>query len=128
MIDWSAYPNFTADEFACKCGCGTNEIRDALVSKIQTLRTRYGRPIIISSGYRCPNHPAEIRKSKPGTHSLGLAADIVVSRSDAHRLLKIALDLGFTGVGVQQKGAGRFIHLDLAPGTPAHVRPTVWSY
>jgi len=35
------------------------------------------------------------------------------------------MDMNFKGIGVQQKGAGRFIHLDdwASPN-----RPTVWSY
>jgi hypothetical protein len=32
------------------------------------------------------------------------------------------MHLGFTGIGVKQTGAGRFIHLDL------RATPTVWSY
>jgi hypothetical protein len=35
------------------------------------------------------------------------------------------MELGFTGIGVQQKGTGRFIHVDLTVGQN---RPTVWSY
>jgi zinc D-Ala-D-Ala carboxypeptidase len=36
----------------------------------------------------------------------------------------MALEAGFTGIGVQQKGTGRFLHLD----TLENLRPTVWSY
>jgi hypothetical protein len=38
------------------------------------------------------------------------------------RFLRLALELGFTGIGVQQKGTGRFIHLDL------RAVPAIWSY
>jgi len=37
----------------------------------------------------------------------------------------LALELGFTGIGVQQKGTGRFPHLDTLEEPP---RPNVWSY
>jgi hypothetical protein len=36
----------------------------------------------------------------------------------------IAMEAGFTGIGVQQKGTGRFLHLDTLEGD---LRPTVWS-
>lgn len=129
MIDWSNYPHFTADEFACKCGCGTNEIREELVASMQALRTKYGKPIYVSSGYRCPAHPIEARKKTPGTHSLGLACDVLVAGRDAHSLLTAASQMDvFTGIGVNQKGAGRFIHLDVVSDNPHFSRPTVWSY
>jgi hypothetical protein len=55
-------------------------------------------------------------------HSTGLAADIGISGSEAVALLRLALDAGFRGVGVQQKGSGRFLHVDLRE------TPTIWSY
>jgi RimJ/RimL family protein N-acetyltransferase len=39
-----------------------------------------------------------------------------------------ALALGFTGMGFQQKGNSRFLHLDDLPDAPGQPRPTVWSY
>jgi zinc D-Ala-D-Ala carboxypeptidase len=123
-MDWSRYPNFKADEFKCS-HCGDNEIKEELLDKLQALRSRYGKPMRITSGYRCPRHPIEAAKSAPGPHSSGLACDVGVEGADAHKLLGLALDAGFRGIGVQQKGTGRFLHLDLlnAPN-----RPTVWSY
>ena len=79
----------------------------------------------VTSGYRCPDHPIEAKKPQPGAHASGCACDIGVEGQDAHRLLKLAFAAGFTGVGVQQKGSGRFIHLDTLEGGP---RPNVWSY
>ena len=127
MIDWSRYANFAAHEFTCK-HCGAEGVQEDLVRKLQILRGQYGKPMIVTSGYRCPDHPAEVGKARPGTHAMGLAADIAVRGSDAHRLLKIALDLGFTGVGIQQKGSSRFIHLDIATNDSRFVRPMIWSY
>lgn len=67
----------------------------------------------IISGYRCPQHPIEVKKSAPGPHTTGLACDVAVEGADAYRLLRLALELDFKGIGVQQKGQGRFLHLDL---------------
>jgi len=55
--------------------------------------------------------------------------DILINRASAVKVLKIALDLGFTGIGVAQKGAdgSRFLHLDDL-SAPDHPRPGIWSY
>jgi hypothetical protein len=54
-----------------------------------------------------------------------MAADIGVDGKAAHEVLTLAMQLGFTGIGVQQKGTGRFIHVDTVQTPP---RPNVWSY
>lgn len=127
MIDWQRYKNFSSDEFKCS-HCGANEMKPEFMDKLQHLRASFNRPMKITSGYRCPAHPIEAAKSRPGAHASGQAADVAVQGADAHRLLQLALDLGFTGIGVQQKGSGRFIHLDTLQNSFDTPRPTVWSY
>ena len=100
-------------------------MKPEFLSKLQELRNRYGKPMRVTSGYRCPDHPIEAKKSTPGAHASGCACDIGVEGADAHALLKIAFELGFSGIGVQQKGSGRFIHLDTLKST---TRPMLWSY
>ena len=117
--------NFTLAEFACKCGCGSDgsEMDEGLLQALQDIRTKAGFPFPITSGYRCPKHPVEARKTTPGTHSQGIAVDIGVSRGAALKLLKLALDDGrFKGIGINQKGSSRFIHLDTRKAG------TIWSY
>jgi uncharacterized protein YcbK (DUF882 family) len=97
-------------------------MRPEFMERLQALRTDNGKPMLVTSVYRCPKHPVEASKSQPGMHSTGLAADIGVSGSEAIQVLRLAFDAGFRGVGVQQKGSGRFIHVDLRE------TPTVWSY
>jgi uncharacterized protein YcbK (DUF882 family) len=94
------------------------------MGRLQALRLAYGKPMLVTSGYRCANHPSERVKAQPGTgtHSQGIAADIGVSGADALLLLRLALEANFTGIGVQQKGNGRFIHLDIRE------HPAIWSY
>jgi len=92
--------------------------------RLQLLRARYNKPLTISSGYRCPQHPIEVKKASSGAHTTGKAADIAVQGAEAHKILMLALDMNFKGIGVQQKGTGRFIHLDDWDNN----RPTVWSY
>ncbi len=120
-MNWSDYPSFTAAEFRCR-HCGKEDMKPAFMERLQALRDIYKNPIIITSGYRCPGHPVEKAKAEPGMHSTGLACDVGVQGADAHELLRLAFHFGFTGIGVQQKGAGRFIHLDLRS------TPSIWSY
>lgn len=125
-MDWSRWPNFSPEEFRCK-HTGKLHMHAGFMDRLQKLRTAYGKPMRITSGYRAPEHPIEAAKAKPGTHASGRACDIGVQGADAVELVRIALQLGFTGIGVQQKGTGRFIHLDdLPPGE--WPRPTIWSY
>ena len=72
---------------------------------LQRLRSAVGLPLPVSSAYRSPDHPVEASK-------------------------EVAMDAGFTGIGVKQSGEGRFIHLDTITHLddfPAE-RPTIWSY
>ena len=132
-INWSLYPNFSEQEFKCS-ESGLCKMNPNFLSALQKLRTEFGRPLKISSGYRAETHSSEAFKSAPGTHTAGLAADILVSHKLAHDLLTLALTLKlFTGIGIKQKGPaqGRFIHLDIADKENFKsniIRPTVWSY
>ena len=45
---------------------------------LDPLREKYGKPIIVTGGYRCPALNALVGGSKTSQHMLGLAADITV--------------------------------------------------
>ena len=125
----SRWANFTRAEFDCNCGCEGNEMLAELIDALQHLRTIIGQPFIITSGYRCPQHPIEAAKSEPGTHSLGTAADVAAGGMLARAIVRHALQIpGWTGVGINQKGDKRFIHLDRAVSDPPRVRPAFWTY
>jgi zinc D-Ala-D-Ala carboxypeptidase len=122
-VNWSDYPNFSCEEFRCKY-TGECEMHPEYMQRLQHLRSVYGKPMNVTSGYRSPRHPKEASKATPGEHAHGRAADIAVQGVDALRLIQLALGLGFTRIGVQQKGTGRFIHLGDSPDFP----PGIWSY
>ena len=122
---------FKPEEFACKCGtCGGRSEMDAgTVEKLDRLRERYGKPIAISSGFRCEKHISEMGKTTVGAHRQGRAVDIPCAGPEAFKLMALAVELGFTGVGISQRAnQSRFIHLDDAPGAAGQPRPTCWSY
>jgi uncharacterized protein YcbK (DUF882 family) len=132
-FDWAGVEHFTPAEFACRgqnCCGNDNLIQPALVFKLDQLRGRLNKPVMITSGYRCPIHNSRVSPGtgETGPHTTGLAADIGVSGRDAITVLRLALELGFTGIGVQQKGGDRFLHVDLIPDSHGHKRPWIWSY
>ena len=124
---WSKYPNFKPEEFLCR-HTGKAGIHYKLMENLQALRTDLDFPFVITSGYRSPEHPVEIIKPEPGVHSKGLAVDILCQREQAYKIITNAGNYGFTGIGVNQKGNNRFIHLDIATEVDEEQRPTVWSY
>jgi len=121
-------PHFTSAELACKCGCGMLPAQD-FMDKIEKLRLSLGFALPVTSAARCPEHNAKVSGTgRTGPHTTGRAIDIGVQGSRAHSLLMTALAMGFTGIGVAQKGGGRFIHLDDLPNSPTSPRPFIWSY
>ncbi len=131
MTQKSPWPNFSYAELRCRCGkCDSDgtEMNVAFMNQVQRLRELYGKPLTITSPYRCPQHPVEARKATPGAHTLGCAVDIACSGAQAVEILRLAMTLPFTGIGIDQKGGGRFIHLDMAPAAAGRPRPTIWSY
>ena len=122
-MNWADYPNFTEDEFRCS-HTGICKMNADFMKKLQHVRGVYGKPMKITSGYRHPSHPIEAAKSVRGEHTLGGAADVAVRGVDALRIVQLALNLGFTRIGVQQKGVERFIHLGDSPA----FLPGIWSY
>ena len=128
-VDWSRYhPYFLAHEFVCT-HCGREQMQPVFMDKLLKLRLAYRKEMPITSGYRCPDHPKEAEKAVPGAHAMGLSADVAVTGRDAFRLMQLAMALGdFTGIGVQQKGDKRFLHLDCVEDSMTLARPMVWSY
>lgn len=125
--DWSRWPNFRSNELACPC-CGRADMEPAFMDRLQSLRTAFGAPLAVTSGFRCPEHNAQVSSTGPaGPHTTGRAVDIAVRGAEALSVINLALPLGFTGLGVAQKGAGRFLHLDDLEA-PRFPRPNLWSY
>lgn len=105
--------NFPVEELRCKCaeckGERPNEVNADALRALQAVRTRYGKPMKLTSAYRCAKHPVEAVKAKPGTHHEGIAFDIAVPWGrDRMKLIKLALAEGFQGFGF----ANGFLHID----------------
>ena len=120
---------FKPKETQCSC-CGLNFMDEEFMEAIDAIREEYGAPMIVSSGYRCVNHPIEAAKRAPGPHNTGMAIDILCHGAEAYRLIRLALSIGMRGIGINQKGDidQRFIHLDDCDHGPNRPRPWIWSY
>ncbi len=119
------WQNFRYEELADKL-TGNCAMSALFMDSLQSLRTQFAKPMIVSSGFRSPHHPLERRKAKPGAHAQGLAADIAISGKDSYLLLKLAIEAGFHGIGIKQHGewSKRFIHLDKME----RETPQIWTY
>jgi zinc D-Ala-D-Ala carboxypeptidase len=128
-FDRERWPNFSFGELKCS-HTGACVMDESFLDRLQSLRDAVGS-LVISSGYRSESHPVEAAKDRPGTHTMGRAVDVVCRGERAYQVLGMALELGFTGIGVDQGGDdhGRFLHLDDLGNVEYHgPRPTVWSY
>jgi len=121
--------NFSDKELSCS-HCGENKFDQKTLDALQELREAIGKPIKLSSAYRCPAYNNTVSGSgKSGPHTTGCAVDILCSGKGAHEILTFAMIRSsiWKGIGVSQKGEhkSRFLHLDTLE---TDMRPWVWSY
>ena len=107
--------HFLLSECVCPC-CDRIKIVPGFYRHLELLermRLQIDAPITITSGYRCPEHNAEVGGAQLSWHLL-FATDVKPSDEDPKKLLwmyRIALELGFGGIGKYET----FIHLDMRP-------------
>ena len=70
--------HFKVREYRSRDGADPIFVSPRLVELVQNIRTHFGRPLIITSGYRTPRHNAAIGGAAHSQHLYGRAADIVV--------------------------------------------------
>jgi uncharacterized protein YcbK (DUF882 family) len=89
-------------------------IYDALFFRFEMLRDEWNKPIIINSGFRCPDHNNEVFGEPLSVHLFGLALDLEMGTDKAvddfsHLVDEVAPELR---MGVYKK-KGKFCHLDV---------------
>lgn len=127
--DWSRYPNFKESELKCS-HCGQCDMHPLMMDTLQSIRDYFDKPIFISSGYRCVNHPVESMKERPGEHANGMAVDIVCNNQDCLKLIELAQKHDINRIGVHQKGraSGRFLHLGVGDKLTQAFPVAIWTY
>ena len=76
----------------CTCGhkdCDRRSVDQGTLDKIQLIRDDLGAPMNITSGGRCPNHPNEVKKDKPGDHHLQKSVDVRCDNAVMENKLKV---------------------------------------
>lgn len=129
-MDWSKYPNFSYNELRCK-QTKKCKMNPQFMETLQKIRNDFGKPMIISSGFRAPEHTIERAKVQPGEHSYGCCVDVLVWGEDAVKLIQLTLNHDITRIGVSQKGvvSGRFIHIGYGDKVkPERFPSTIWTY
>lgn len=107
--------NFNSSEFDChgsRC-CSSTLVDDKLVTYLQQIREHFGKPVNISSGYRCATHNKNIGGATNSRHSKGQAADIYISGVAPAEIAKYAESIGILGIGLYETNSdGFFVHVD----------------
>lgn len=122
MEDRQVTKDFKASELWCK-HCKAEGIKEEFVAVLQDFRDFLGAPVVITSGYRCAQHPVE-RGKKPGTvarHVLGVAVDMYCPSMSLEQFYSKIREFGrFQGIGVSLPS--NFIHCD------TRTSPAFWCY
>lgn len=102
--------HFDSTEFECHCGCGQYKADSALIEVLECMRKYADCPLIVTSGYRCPDHNAAVGGVPNSYHVLGLAADIALPEGwDVDTFADLAEQCGAKGIGKYDWG----IHVDV---------------
>ena len=117
------WPDFSPAEIACR-GTGALRISTEAMDKLQALRDRLGKPLIVRSAYRSPEHNRAVGGAPASKHMAGTAFDIAMANHDPAAFESAAREVGFLGFGYYHRSG--FMHIDLGParswGEPFPVR------
>ena len=95
---WDNIKHFKKSEFACKCGCGFENIDLKLITLLEQIRSHFGdKPVHVTSGCRCANHNKNVGGVQGSRHVLGKASDIYIDNVSATDLLQYCKTLVANG-------------------------------
>ncbi|MFN3834675.1 MAG: YcbK family protein [Glycocaulis sp.] len=106
------WKNFSPAEIACR-GSGSLRIHEEALDKLQALRDRLGKPLIVRSAYRSLEHNRAVGGATRSKHMDGAAFDIAMTNHDPVAFEAAAREVGFLGFGFYPRSG--FIHVDLGP-------------
>jgi zinc D-Ala-D-Ala carboxypeptidase len=122
------WKNFSPAEIACR-GSGALRIDEQALDKLQALRDRLGKPLIVRSAYRSSAHNRAVGGAPRSKHMDGTAFDIAMANHDPVAFEAAAREVGFLGFGFYPRSD--FMHIDLGParqwGERFSVRATAFA-
>lgn len=84
---------------------------------LDPIREKWGGPITVNSGYRCPRLNNEVGGVQTSQHLRGEAADITAgSPTENNRLFKMILDGGFDFDQLIDERGYAWLHISYSPG------------
>lgn len=106
------WPNFSPAEIACR-GTGKLRVNADALDRLQELRVTLGKPLIVNSAYRSPEHNKRFGGAKASKHLDGTAFDISMANHDPVAFIAAARRVGFMGIGTYPRS--NFVHIDTGP-------------
>lgn len=89
LNDFKLSKHFNLREFQCLC-CERVKLAPEILTVLENLRSALnGKPIIVTSGYRCPEHNRNVGGSADSDHLHGWAVDIVVEGMEPAELKRL---------------------------------------
>ena len=103
--------HFKVWEFACHDGSDTVFVSEELTEVLEKIRLHFGKPVVITSGYRTERHNEKSGGAAYSRHKYGMAADITISGVAPADIAAYAETLlsGRGGIGIYR----RFCHVDV---------------
>lgn len=105
--------NFTVAEFASKDGSRAVIINPLLPEYLQKARDHFGKPLIITSGYRTTAHNIKVGGVSNSQHVFGNAADVCIPGVPVLDLYNYFCEIAgdSCGIGIYDT----FVHFDVRP-------------
>ena len=103
--------HFKVKEFRCHDGSDTIVVSQDLAEVLEKIRTHFGKPVVINSGYRTESYNKKVGGAAYSQHKYGTAADICISGVTPKQIAAYAETLlpGTGGIGIY----GTFCHVDV---------------
>ena len=79
-------------------------MNEAALVALQALRKRLGKPLIVLSGYRSPEHNRAVGGAKASKHMEGIAFDVAMANHDPDAFEAAARAVGFKGLRLLPAG------------------------
>ncbi len=94
-----------------------NNVQQLVDCVLDPLRQAWGRPLTISSGYRCPELNKSVGGSPTSHHLRGMAADITTgNKVDNRKLFQLIVDLKLPYTQLIDEKDFSWVHVSHEPG------------
>ena len=102
--------HFKLKEFACK-NSEAVIVSEKLCYVLEAIRAHFGKPVVVTSGYRTPEYNAKVGGAAKSRHMLGIAADIQIAGVKPADVAAYARTLmpTYGGIGIYST----FTHIDI---------------